>query len=109
MPEPPSIFIHHDENRICVESEPVDGISVDHYNVIVRDVTEKRIFMTTIFTPNNCTSIRSTLLQDKNCAPYSVSVQAFNSQGSSDISVAVINGSQDTAELESCSCYIAKC
>ena len=109
LPEPPTIFIHEDENRVCFESRPVDGISVDHYRLIVSDVTGVQRFSISIYTPNNCSWIKGVSLQDKNCAPYYVSVQAFNSKGSSEISVAVVNGSQDSTKLEICSCYIAKC
>ena len=67
--------------EICISS-PVDGIPALYYDVFIYDITGGRIYDERLEN-QNCTTSVGTLLLQSECAPFTISVYAFNSLGNS--------------------------
>ena len=83
---------------ICFNSTPVDGISIDSYEVALYDRTGEQTFIKNVDTSTRCIAVNA--FQNQTCAPFSASVKAINSHGFSENIITVLpNVMGDT-----CSC-----
>ena len=89
LPEIPIVNIDDEIGQICILSPEVEKIPADEYQIFVYDISGGATFKTVLNSSVNCSLVNS-LFEPPECAPFTISVKAINSAGSSDINRTIL-------------------
>ena len=89
LPEIPIVEVDKEMEEICILLPEADGISADKYEISIYDISGGRTFSTVLYSNENCTTVDSSF-QPPECAPFTVSVNATNSAGFSDVNQTIL-------------------
>ena len=92
LPDPPDINVDEMTGQVMFSSAPHEGIPLDHYQVIIYDVSNQTVVNNV--TTDNYISVGD-LFQQQKCSPYNVTVQAHNSKGFAGYSIPVTTNSRN--------------
>ena len=79
VPNKPSLTFNEDYSQVCFGFNPYEDNKTSHFGLFVADVTTENVYRDMNIT-NNCTYIDD-LLAEGVCAPYKVSVRAYEEHG----------------------------
>ena len=82
LPGPPVLNVEQD--LVCFESASLPAFPVQQYELSIYDVTGERRFFRNVSAITNCTSVRH-MFEEATCAPFEVTVRAYNQNGHSSI------------------------
>ena len=80
------------ENTVCFSAESLPVFPILRYEISIYDVTGERAAFRDVAAKYNCTTFERRTFEESKCAPFEVSVTAFNRNGPSNSTVQQIGG-----------------
>lgn len=87
LPDPPKIVIHlkasGDVSSICLQLQKVNKISLDSYEVIIKDITKLELYNESFTDSDQCLrdSVKDLIKNYKDiCSPFNIGVTAINNE-----------------------------
>lgn len=99
LPDPPDLTVDCAKGLVNFSSPHHDGIQLDFYQVIIRDVTNQTII--NVSSSGNNVSVNDTF-QKAICSPYIVIVEAHNTHGATNNSMPVLATNNDSVPGGNC-------
>ena len=94
LPGPPVLNVEQD--LVCFKSASLPAFPIQHYELSIYDVTGERRLFSNVSAITNCTLVGH-MFEESTCAPFEVSVRAYNQNGLSSITSHVAGN--ETGEL----------
>ena len=105
LPEPPEVSTSNNYTTFCFVSQKVEGILLDHHEVVITDIT-KEVFFRDTYNNSQCVDDSTEgLFHSDVCSPFTLSVRAVNIFGQTITNKTVNQGSQAG---HVCSCIHAR-
>lgn len=99
LPDPPDLTVDGATGLINFSSPHHDGIQLDFYQVIIKDVTNQTII--NIISFDNNITVNDTFHKAV-CSPYIVTVEAHNTHGATNNSMSVLATNSDSVPGGNC-------
>ena len=101
LPNPPDVKFNETTGQVNFSSQYSEGILLDHYQVIVADVTNQIVVNDNVNASSysNNISVGDLFLQQI-CSPYILTVQAHNAHGFTDNNSTIISNSSNPGGIK---------